>query len=392
MEFVDAAQVQALSREPGSAKSGAKYLAAMLADGPRAYADNADVEMQALLVDGTLLPVVLNRGAAGGAETCSPYSHYVSYTVAEVSRRNPRVPAWLFSAGATPAGHLLRLAGIESVVSVNNWLLSTNPSVCLNREQVQELTACLAGSYPGRAILWRSLNPSLDGAFIECLRQSGYRLLRSRLVYVSDPGPQLYRNHSNARRDLTLLKHTKYKVVSDHQSLAPYAERMTELFRSLYLRKHSVFNTAFNSRFFALALACGLFEFRGFLADGQLDAFAAFFTTDRIMTGSLLGYDLNRPRSLGLYRMAIATFLDQAASRGLRLNLSAGADSFKAFRGGIPVDEYDAVYDRHLPASRRSVWVAMSAVTRAAGAWRARGRGASAAGVLPPAASAHRNI
>lgn len=375
MEFVDAAQVEALSREPGGAKSGAKYLAALLAQGPLAYADNADVEMQALLVDGTLLPVVLNGGAAGSAETCSPYSHYVSYTVAEVSKRNPRVPAWLFSAGAAPAGHFLRLAGIERVVSVNNWLLSTNPSVRLNFEQVEELTACLAGRYPGRAILWRSLNPSVDGALMECVRRSGYRLLRSRLVYLFDPGPQLYRSHTNVRRDLTLLKRTKYKVISDHQSLAPYAERMTELFRSLYLRKHSVLNTAFNSRFFALALACGLFEFRGFLADGQLDAFASFYTTDRIMTGALLGYDLNQPRSLGLYRLAIATYLDEAASRGLRLNLSAGADSFKALRGGIPVDEYDAVYDRHLPVARRPVWAAMSAVTRAAGAWRAKGRG-----------------
>ena len=374
MEFVNAAQVEALSREPGGAKSGAKYLAALLADGPHAYADNADVEMKVVLVDGTLLPLVLNRGAAGSAETCSPYSHYVSYTVAEVSKRHPRVPAWLFSAGAAPAGQLLRLAGIERVVSVNNWLLSTNPSVRLNSEQVEELTACLAGRYPGRAILWRSLNPSVNGALMECVRRSGYRLLRSRLVYVVDTGSQLYRNHSNVRRDLTLLKRTKYKVVSDHQSLAPYAERMTELFRSLYLGKHSGLNTAFNSRFFALALASGLFEFRGFLADGQLDAFASFYTTDRTMTGALLGYDLNQPRSLGLYRLAIATFLDEAASRGLRVNLSAGADSFKAFRGGIPVDEYDAVYDRHLPVARRSVWVALSAVTRAAGAWRARGR------------------
>jgi len=374
VEFVDAAQVEALSREPGDAKSRAKYLAALLADGPHAYADNADVEMRALLVDGTLLPLVLNRGAAGSAETCSPYSHYVSYTVEEVSKRNPRVPGWLFSAGAAPAGQLLRLAGIEKVVSVNNWLLSTNPSVCLNSEQVAELTACLAGAYPDRAILWRSLNPSVNGALMECVRRNGYRLLRSRLVYVVDPGSEFFRNHSNVRRDLTLLKSTKYTVVSDRQSLAPYADRMTELFRSLYLGKHSVFNTAFNSRFFALALGCGLFEFRGFLADGQLDAFAAFFTTDQIMTGSLLGYDLNRPRSLGLYRLAIASYLDEAASRGLRLNLSAGADSFKAFRGGIPVDEYDAIYDRHLPAARRSVWTALSAVTRAAGAWRAMGR------------------
>jgi hypothetical protein len=141
----------------------------------------------------------------------------------------------------------------------------------------------------------------------------------------------------------------------------------------LYLGKHSLLNTAFNSRFFALALASGFFEFRGFMVDDQLSAFVAFFTRDQIMTASLMGYDLNQPRSLGLYRLAIATFFDEAASRGLTLNLSAGADSFKRFRGGIPVNEYDAVYDRHLPVGRRMGWYGLSAVSRAAGAWKMRG-------------------
>ncbi len=372
MEFVDAAKVEALSHVPGSAGCWAKYLAALLAEGPHAYADNADAEMKALLVDGTLLPLVLNRGAKGTAETCSPYSHYVTYTLNELSKRNPRIPRWLFFLGGAPGGRFLRLAGIERVVSVNNWLLSTNPSVRLNAEQVKEVTAFVAAKYPDRAILWRSLNPKIDAGLMQCVRRNGYRLLRSRLVYMVDARPQVYRNHVNALRDLKLLKQTHYQLVSDRQTLAPYAGRMAELFRSLYLGKHSQLNTAFNTRFFALVLASGIFEARAFLSNGQLVAFALFFANDRIMTASLLGYDLDQPRSLGLYRLAIASFLNEAASRGLCLNLSAGADSFKRFRGGVPVDEYDAVYDRHLPMARRVGWLALSAATRAAGAWRSR--------------------
>ena len=374
VEFVNAARVRELSHEPGTTGPWARYLAEILADGPRAYADNADVGMEALLVDGTLLPLVLSGGASGAPETCSPYSHYVLYTVHGLSKRHPRVPRWVFSASAAPPGQLLRLAGVERVVSVNNWLLSTNPSVRFDAEQVKEVTACLASRYPGRAILWRSLNPSIDPALMETARGNGYRLLRSRLVYMVDGGCQVYRNSLNARRDLALLKRTRYKILSDRQSLMPYTERITELFRSLYLEKHSALNPAFNSRFFGLALASGAFEFRGFLADGQLAAFVCFFTRDQIMTAALMGYDLKQPRSLGLYRMAMSTFLDEAISRGLRLNLSAGADSFKAFRGGVPVDEYDAVYDRHLPAFQRMGWCTLSGVSRAAGVWRARGR------------------
>jgi len=186
-----------------------------------------------------------------------------------------------------------------------------------------------------------------------------------------DAGPRVYHDHENARRDLRLLKQTPCQVVSDRQTLAAYVERMAELFRPLYLGKHNPLNPAFNSRYFALALASGAFEVRGFLADGRLAAFVLFFLTDQIMTAALLGYDLNQPRSLGLYRLAFATVLQEAVSRGLRLNLSAGADSFKAFRGGIAVDEYEAVYDRHLPISQRTGWSALRAVTRAAGRWRA---------------------
>ncbi len=371
VEFVDAGQVEALSRVPGSGASWAGYLAALLVDGPRAYADNADADMEVLLVDGTLLPLVLNRGSLGTAESCSPYSHYVAYTLEEGGKRHTGLSQWLFLAGASPAAHLARVAGIDRVVSVNNWLLATNPSVRLEAEQLQEVTACLTRKYPDRAILWRSLNPRIDGALIDYACQSGYRLLRSRRVYMVDAGPQIYREHQNARRDLALLKRTTHEVISDRDALAPYVERMTELFRVLYLGKHSQLNTAFNKRFFDLTLATGVFQFRAFRADGQVVAFIAFYTRDRIMTASLIGYDLNLPRSLGLYRLGFATFLAEGASKGLCLNLSAGAGSFKRLRGGVPVDEYDVVYDRHLPLARRAGWFAFSAVSRMAGAAKA---------------------
>jgi hypothetical protein len=42
-----------------------------------------------------------------------------------------------------------------------------------------------------------------------------------------------------------------------------------------------------------------------------------------------------------------------ALEAGLEVNLSAGAASFKRLRGGRPVIEYSAVYDRHLAPGRR---------------------------------------
>lgn len=371
MEFAGASRVQELSCASGTAGSWARYLTALLADGPRAYADNADVDIEALLVDGTLLPLVLSRGGESAAESCSPRSHYVAYSLEEAAKRHPGLPPWLFSVGAAAATPLIRAAGIDRVISINNWLLSTNPSVRLDLEQVREVTACLTRKYPDRAILWRSLNPKLDAALIEHARLCGYRLLRSRRVYMLDAGPWVYRRHQNARRDFALLKRTRFEAISDPEALAPHAERIAELFRSLYLGKHSRLNTAFNARFFAVTLAAGVFEYRAFRVDGEVAAFLAFFIRDQVMTASLVGYDLKLPQSLGLYRLCLATFLAEAASRGLRLNLSSGADEFKRLRGGLPVDEYEAVYDRHLAWTRRAGWFALSSLSRAAGAAKA---------------------
>jgi len=49
----------------------------------------------------------------------------------------------------------------------------------------------------------------------------------------------------------------------------------------------------------------------------------------------------------------MATVYRQAALRGLRINLSAGAAGFKRLRGGIGTMEYSAVYVAHLRGRRR---------------------------------------
>jgi hypothetical protein len=110
VEFAGAGRVRELSRAAGNAGSWAKYLSALLADGPLAYADNADAEIEALLVDGTLLPLVLGRGGEGTAETCSPYSHYVAYSLEEAAKRHPGLPSRLFSVAAASAKPLIRAA------------------------------------------------------------------------------------------------------------------------------------------------------------------------------------------------------------------------------------------------------------------------------------------
>ena len=78
----------------------------------------------------------------------------------------------------------------------------------------------------------------------------------------------------------------------------------------------------------------------------------------------MICYDVNLPPQFALYRMIFALMIAEAGERKMLLNLSAAAGEFKMLRGAEPIQEYDAVYDRHLPRSRRIAWRFLSAVAR----------------------------
>ncbi|MBI3770738.1 MAG: GNAT family N-acetyltransferase [Deltaproteobacteria bacterium] len=360
IEILGADTLQRLPQVTSGAERSVRYTRAIVQDGARSYVDNADVEMKALVVDGKVLPLVLAKAGGENSNVCSPYSHYVRYLAAERAMRHPRIPPFLFDAAGLPAGLTLKLGGIERVVYVNNWLLGTNPSPGLSSDQITRLTATLATTYPRSAIVFRSVNPRLDPSGFVALQRNGYRLVRSRWVYVLDPTSGRHLARTNVRMDLELLRRTSYDVVGSSKDLEPHVARITTLYRDLYVRKYPDLNPQFNTRFFALTLRDEVFTYRALTNDGRLDAFTSYFIEGGVLTGVVIGHDRQLPRTLGLYRMVVAILIAEAAARGLLLNISAGADQYKMLRGARPVDEFDAVYERHLPWPRRFTWAALA--------------------------------
>lgn len=341
-----------------------RYVRGLVTGGARAYVDNAHVEVRALVVGGKVLPLVLCERAAGNADVCVPSVHYVGYTVEELAKRHPRLPRGLVPALARPLGAALRAGGIDRVAFVNNWLLPTNPAPRLSRAEIAAVTARLTAAYPDAAVVFRSVNPTLDPDGAAGLRTEGYRLVRSRRVYVVDATTRHWLRHKNARTDLRLLARTPYEIVRDPAAIAPHATRLAALYQDLYLRKHSRMNPHLTERFFALTLGEGILIYRALRRDERVDGFVAYFIQDGVATGAILGYERSLPQVLGLYRMLFALLIAEAAERELVLNLSSGAGRFKTLRGAMPVEEFDAVYDRHLPAHRRAVWAGVAVAGR----------------------------
>lgn len=364
IEILDERDVDRLSIPLTAAEDTARrYAGAFLRTGPRYYVDNVAGEMKALVVDGKVLPLLVNVGKVANAAVCSLHAHYFKYTLEEVTKRNPNVPRQLFRALMQPLGVILKTARVDQVILVNNWLLPTNPSPQLSAAQIAALTARLTETYPESAVVFRSVNPMADEGFTEALRANRYRLVRSRRVYMLDPASGRYLDHENSGRDLRLLKRAPYEVVRDDRRLEPHAARLAELYRTLYLNKHSYLNPQFNERFFALTLRERILTYLALQQGGRIDGFIAYYIRNSVMTSSLLGYDQDLPRERGLYRMLFALQMAEAAERRLLLNISAGADRFKLLRGGMPVEEFDAVYDWHLPIQQRYAWAALRITT-----------------------------
>ena len=343
-----------------------RYWKSIMHHGARSYVENADLSIKALSIAGKIIPLVINQGKGHFSDICSPYAHYLMYTAEEFRRRHSRPVGLALPMLVFPLGVLLRCTSIDRVVFINNWLFTTNPSPSLSRTQIHAATKLLLHEYPDFAIVMRSLNPLMDQSLLKSLIENGYRLVRSRRVYIFDCVSQHYLRHRNTQSDLKLLKNSPYCVIDCHKAPDKQIVRMAELYRDLYLTKYSRLNPHFTSDFFRLTLKENIFAYRALEKDGRIDGFITYFVQDDRVIGTVAGYDRGLSPRVGLYRMLIAIILSEAARRNLKLHLSGGAGHFKLLRGAVPVEEYDAVYDRHLPRHRRLAWATLMMAGRLA--------------------------
>ena len=117
--------------------------------GPVRFVANADVEMRAWQAGDQVLPVVIPKDDTRGRITdlCSPWSHYVRYPLGELDRHGYGIGA-LFRRGLLLASMpFLRISNLDDVVSVNNWLITTNPQPTIDRAEIERLTGALRESF-----------------------------------------------------------------------------------------------------------------------------------------------------------------------------------------------------------------------------------------------------
>jgi len=343
-----------------------RYLLPFLRDGPQRYIRNVyNTELLVAQVGETILPLTVTDFHPDNSYVCSPYSHYVSYGGYEEVHRldNPAAEA-LIRAALHPVAWYFRRAGLDRVVYVNNWLLSTNLYPRLDEANIRALAQALPEQFPDRTIVFRSVDERANPLLLQTLRGEGYRMVLSRQVWYMQPKEA--RRTRQVKEDMRVLRHHPYEVVDGAALTDGELDRCLELYNRLYLEKYSYYNPQFTPAFLRLARDAGILHLRALRRDGQINGVMGFFVRNGLMTQPLFGYDTRLPADEGLYRLLTLITLQEGQARSLLVHASGGVGKFKKVRGGKSVIEYNAVYDRHLPIHRRLPWRILHQISAAA--------------------------
>lgn len=320
----------------------------------RGFISNIDARVETIDAGGLTLPVTVNGAIPENAWVCSPLTTYSRYALEETRRVAPRVLAAPLGGVIGVADRWLRRAELDSAVSVNNWLLSTNLYPAADGIDFTALAAACEARWPRHAFWFRSLNFAQHADWLHALMAAGFDLIPTRQVYLFRDLKQRATKHQNLRRDLQLLRTTPLTPVRHDAFTDADFVRSETLYAQLYLDKYSRLNPSYTAAFLKAWHHAGLLEFAGFRdGTGELRAVVGMFGQGSLLSAPIVGYDTNWPASAGLYRLLMAHVLKTTIERDAILNLSAGAAHFKRLRGGEPAIEYSAVLSRHLPMVTR---------------------------------------
>ena len=336
--------------------------------GSRAMIANLDTRVEVLRAGGHVFPVTFNDAGSGTCYICCPSTAYIDYAMDEARNFAARPALAALVRGSVRAcAPLVRAAGLDHQVQVNNWLYSTNPLPALDGDAAREMRDALVARHPDRAVVLRSLNAIADAPSIAALRSAGFRMLPMRRIWILDHAG---RTTDTSRSDRARLRRTPLCRVDTHEfgRVEGDYERARELYDLLYLDKYTPLNPHYTARYVREMHRRGVFEMAG-LRDGddRLVAVTALFRNGNTLTQPVVGYDTALPASLGLYRLAMLMAQDHAREHGLFFNMSAGAGGFKRRRGAVPAIEFMAVHVAHLPAIRRAATAAMETVLHRVG-------------------------
>jgi hypothetical protein len=336
-----------------------QMLRTLLARPSTDFVDNVRTKISVLNFENDAWALTINQKEYDNALICSPYTTYVTYPLHALNKFKKMWIKGLILLNSSIMAGLCRLTKFNQVVQVNNNLNSLIRHPAVFSDRLPGLTVKLIRRYPTHAINVFRVNEALDSALLSALKNAGYLVFPDRIAHVFFPEKE-YIRRSHTKRDLSLLKKTNYTILL-HDELTPEdADRFAQLYRQLFIDKHSKHNPVYTAAYFREAVQNHWHDYTAFRnSDGRIDGFISWFIKDNTMICGPLGYDSDVDRKTGVYRQLVALCLKQANENQIVFNMGGGSDEFKLNRGSVETMEYTAVYCRHLSFYRQIPWKMM---------------------------------
>lgn len=292
------------------------------------------------------------RRKSNEAFIMNPRCHYYFYLMDEF-----KVPEAFWMGGAS----------LRQAVGIENYPFSTNDLSQMTVSKLDQMKSPLLREFPRQALWLRGLYREFHPKLIGYLREQGWRIFPAKPVYDFRTDSSDFTLKEAVKRDLKLMGKHSYRF--DEHSLSWDARdwsRALELYRMVYIQKHSALNPDFRETAFSDLAALGSLEFCGIRdSSEQLVAIAAFRKHGSdFYSNPIIGYDTSLPQQLGCYRIMAAKIIERMKSQKVRFNFSSGVGEFKRRRGGVQEFEYHAVFDRHLPRLARQAFSTVNALSQ----------------------------
>jgi hypothetical protein len=326
------------------------YFFNMFKIGPTDYIHNISSSLTILKINDKFIPISINDKEYLNSYVTSIFS-YLPYAQEEMLRHKQNLLYYL----TRPLFFFLSLwfkrSKINKIVTVNNYLLSTNLYDDFTEQEIYSLHQYLIENFPDHSILFRSLNNTLEKKLIHTLKKIKYSLITSRSIYFFHPDN--YDSIANKKRwinrkDEKLLMQKDITLISHNQFSKADIPIIKKLYDMLYLEKYSSFNPQFSIQFFENALKNNAFILQGIRYQGKLVGIIGYFEQCNVIATPIVGYDTTLPHKLGLYRMLTSLVIQHSLQTKKIFHMSSGVGHFKRQRGAVQEFENMGIYSNHL--------------------------------------------
>jgi hypothetical protein len=327
------------------------FFVPFLKEGISSFISNVKTCLYIIKFKNYVLPITVNEREYDNAYVAS---NYVFVKLLKRKMKGSKCLKWL-TWSLLGLDALMRIAKINKVVMVNNWFMTTSLYPKLNGEEVRLLTEALSRIFKDHTIMWRSINDNTGKCLQDALAKNKYHLIQSREVFFFDPtdlGQLNERAKRHLRQDRQLLEKSGYRVVLGHQLEKEDFKRLIELYEMLYIERYYNGSPVFTEKFLINLLRVPDIKFVC-LKKERIDGFCVLFKGCEEMSMAFLGHDTSLDIDVGIYRMLNILAIQESETLKITFNMSSGADNFKMWRGARRKKEFVAVYDKHLPLSRK---------------------------------------